>query len=199
MGYPESLLIWDTHALLARLTRRKHLQRLALSYDHWCPAAGDGHTLHYEDLGKLTYLSQVVKEVLRLYPAIPVFPREASDSDVLASGHTIEAGDVVFMSSYALGRSPLLWEDPLEFNPDRFTPENEAGRHRFQWMPFGGGVRQCLGASFAKMSVTVMAASLLRELAFECPEGAPQQIPVGYDITMNYQPTGGLHMRCHAL
>lgn len=162
-------------------------------------AAGDGHQLCYEDLDRLQYLTQVVKEVLRLYPAIPVFPREASAADTLASGHSIDAGDVVFMSSYALGRSPLLWDDPLTFDPDRFTPENEAGRPRFQWMPFGGGPRMCLGASFAKMSVTVMAASMLRDLRFRCPEGAPQLIPVGYDITMNYQPTNGLHMHCEPL
>jgi cytochrome P450 len=46
----------------------------------------------YEDLEKLTYLKQVVKEVLRLYPAIPMFPREASMDDILPTGHRVDAG-----------------------------------------------------------------------------------------------------------
>lgn len=55
------------------------------------------------------------------------------------------------MSSYALGRSPALWPDPLRFDPERFTPEAEAARHRFAWLPFGAGPRMCLGASFAQV------------------------------------------------
>ncbi len=58
---------------------------------------------------------------MRLYPAIPVFPREAARDDVLPSGHPVAAGDVVFMSSYALGRSADVWgPDPLAFDPDRW-------------------------------------------------------------------------------
>lgn len=57
---------------------------------------------------------------MRLYPAIPVFPREAARPDVLPTGHGVAAGDVVFMSSYALGRSEAVWgPDVLEFDPDR--------------------------------------------------------------------------------
>jgi hypothetical protein len=76
-------------------------------------------------------------------------------------------GDVVFMSSYALGRSPALWDDPLTYNPARFSPEAEAARHRFQFLPFGAGARMCLGAGFAQMSVSLMVATLLQRLRFE--------------------------------
>jgi cytochrome P450 len=62
-----------------------------------------------------------VKEVLRLYPAIPVFPRQAAQADVLPSGHAIRQGDVVFMSTYALHRSPAVWRDPLNFDPERWA------------------------------------------------------------------------------
>jgi cytochrome P450 len=53
------------------------------------------HAPTYEDLEKLTYLKQVVKEVLRLYPAIPMFPREASMDDILPTGHRVDAGALV--------------------------------------------------------------------------------------------------------
>lgn len=71
------------------------------------------------------------------------------------------------MSSYALGRSPALWADPLAFDPSRFSPENEAALHRFQFLPFGAGARMCLGASFAQMSVSLSVATLLQRLRFE--------------------------------
>ncbi|EFJ41317.1 cytochrome P450 [Volvox carteri f. nagariensis] len=136
-----------------------------------------------EALERLPYLQACVKECMRLYPAIPVFPRETLSDDVLPSGHAVSAGDVVFMSSYALGRSAALWPDPLTFNPDRFTPEGETAQHRFQWLPFGAGPRMCLGASFA--------------LRFRFTPLRPNTpiLPVAYDITMNFNPSAGLHMR----
>lgn len=149
----------------------------------------------FESLERLPYLQACAKEVMRLYPAIPVFPREAMADDVLPTGHAVSAGDVVFMSSYALGRSPSLWKDPLVFNPDRFSPEEEAKLHRFQWLPFGAGPRMCLGSSFAQMSVSLMAATLLQRFRFTPMTPNTSLIPVEYDITMNFQPSGGLKMR----
>lgn len=104
-------------------------------------------------------------------------------------------GDVVFMSSYALGRSPALWHDPLTFDPSRFSPANEAQLHRFQFLPFGAGARMCLGASFAQMSVSLMVATLLQKFKFEPVTPSTPLIPVEYDITMNFNATKGLHMR----
>jgi cytochrome P450 len=108
------------------------------------------------------------------------------------------AGDVVFMSSYALGRCPRIWEDPLTFNPDRFLPAAEAEHHRFQFLPFGAGPRMCLGSSFALMSVTLVAASLLQKFKFSAVRPASQLLPVSYDITMNFNNTQGLHMQVEA-
>ncbi|GLC47259.1 hypothetical protein PLESTB_001835900 [Pleodorina starrii] len=154
-----------------------------------------GQPPSFEALEHMPYLQCCVKEVMRLYPAIPVFPREALRDDELPSGHVINAGDVVFMSSYALGRSAALWPDPLTFNPDRFSPEAEAAHHRFQWLPFGAGPRMCLGASFAQMSVSLMAATLLQRFRFTPLHPSSRLIPVAYDITMNFNPSGGLRMK----
>jgi cytochrome P450 len=99
------------------------------------------------------------------------------------------------MSSYALGRSPDLWHDPLTFDPSRFSPANEAKLHRFQFLPFGAGARMCLGASFAQMSVSLMVATLLQRFRFEPVTPNMPLIPVQYDITMNFDTTKGLHMR----
>ena len=138
---------------------------------------------------------QAVKEVLRMYPPIPLFPRTAAEDDVLPSGHRVQAGDVVFMSSYTLGRSPALWDDPLTFDPDRFSPEAEEARHPYTWLPFGAGPRMCLGAGFAQMSVTLMAAAMLQKIRFVPVAPTSELIEVDYDITMNFNPTRGLKMR----
>jgi cytochrome P450 len=102
------------------------------------------------------------------------------------------------MSSYALGRSPAIWSDPLTFDPSRFSAAAEAAHHRFQFLPFGAGARMCLGASFAQMSVSLMVASLLQKFKFEPVTPASPLIPVTYDITMNFNETRGLHMRVAA-
>ncbi|PRW33565.1 cytochrome P450 [Chlorella sorokiniana] len=153
-----------------------------------------GRAPTYDDLEKLPYLAAVVKESLRLYPAIPIFPRCAAAADVLPSGHAVHAGDVVFMSTYALHCSPEVWEDPLRFDPERFLGEREAALHRFQWLPFGAGPRMCLGATFAMMSVSLMVATLLQRCRFRPLRPTTQLIPTAYDITLNFDRTGGLHM-----
>lgn len=156
----------------------------------------DGRAPTYEQLEQLPYLAAVVSEVLRLYPPIPIFPREALVDDVLPSGDAVLSGDVVFMSSYALGRSPALWSDATTFRPERFFDEKEAkSHHRFQYLPFGAGPRMCLGAGFASMSVQTMAAVLLHHFDFVPIHPTQQEIPVDYDITMNFAPTNGLKMR----
>ncbi|GMH33024.1 hypothetical protein BSKO_00858 [Bryopsis sp. KO-2023] len=154
-----------------------------------------GRSPTYEDLDDLQYTTQCVKESLRMYPPIPLFPREAADVDVLPSGHRVKQGDVVFMSGYCLGRSPAIWDEPMEFRPERFDPEKEEVMHRFQWAPFGAGPRMCLGANFAQMSVVLMVATLLNRQKFTPIQPTSKQLDVDYDITMNFNKTKGLKMR----
>eukprot|EP00243_Klebsormidium_subtile_P006955 TRINITY_DN3026_c0_g2_i1.p1 TRINITY_DN3026_c0_g2~~TRINITY_DN3026_c0_g2_i1.p1 ORF type:complete len:289 (-),score=119.19 TRINITY_DN3026_c0_g2_i1:581-1354(-) len=146
----------------------------------------------YDDLPRLQYTGQVVKEVLRLYPSIPLFPREVDHDDVLPTGHKIPAGDVVFMSTYAMGRNAAVWEDPETFNPDRFSPEEEARRPKFAWVPFGAGPRMCLGANFAMMSVTQVVATLVQACHFRAIRPRGEKLPFSYDVTMNFP--GGVVM-----
>eukprot|EP00198_Chlamydomonas_reinhardtii_P014407 XP_001703744.1 cytochrome P450 [Chlamydomonas reinhardtii] len=194
MGAGHETTATTTAALLYCISAHPHVrQRLEEELD---AVLADGEAPTYESLERMPYLQACAKEVMRLYPAIPVFPREAARPDVLPTGHGVAAGDVVFMSSYALGRSEAVWgPDVLEFDPDRFSPEREARQHRFQWLPFGAGPRMCLGASFAQMSVALMAATLLQRFRFTPLAPCSPLIPVGYDITMNFGPSGGLRMR----
>lgn len=144
--------------------------------------------------GKLWYAAALIKEALRLYPPIPLFPRVAAAADVLPGGHAIAPGEVVFMSAFAMGRLPSIWardgddKDVLRFDPLRFTPQAEAARHRFAYVPFGAGPRACLGAGFALTSATLMLATLARRFRFTLhgERARGQLLQVAYDITLHF-------------
>jgi cytochrome P450 len=84
-----------------------------------------GRAPTFEDVseGRLTYTQLVVKETLRLHPPIHMFPRLATADDVMPTGHKVAAGDLILLSTWAMGRNPSVWEDPQRFDPDRFTDE----------------------------------------------------------------------------
>ena len=127
-----------------------------------------GRAPTFDDLPALRYTGQVVNETLRLYPAIPIFPHVAAGEDVLPSGYRVPAGEVVFLSSFAMGRLGRLWDgDPLASDLDRFAPEREARRHRFAFVPFGVGRRMCLGAGFAQASLALALATLCARFEFD--------------------------------
>ena len=179
------------HELKTVLSKRSHKATVRKSVCLF----SDGRSPTYEDVESLVYTSQCVKETLRMYPPIPIFPREASESDLLPSGHRVNKGDVVFMAGYSLGRSPVLWEDPLTFNPDRFHPDLVSQMHKFQFCPFGAGNRMCIGPVFASMSVTLMTAAFLQKLELTAIHPTSQSLNITYDITMNFYKTNGLRMK----
>jgi cytochrome P450 len=61
-------------------------------------------------------------------------------------------------------RDPELWDDPLTFDPDRFLPERAQGRSRWQYLPFGGGPRSCVGDHFAMLEATLALATIVRDV-----------------------------------
>jgi cytochrome P450 len=58
-----------------------------------------------------------------MFPPIHLFPRIATEADLMPTGHTVAAGDLILLSTWAMGRNPRVWEDALKFDPDRFTDE----------------------------------------------------------------------------
>jgi cytochrome P450 len=132
----------------------------------------------------------VVEESLRLYPPIIGLTRTATRRTELA-GRTIERGTMVIISPYVVHRHRLLWPDPDLFDPTRFLGDAARTIRRYTYLPFGVGPRMCLGAAFAVQEATMVAATLMREFAFEL---VPNQAvwPV-IDFTM--RPRNGLRMR----
>jgi cytochrome P450 len=94
------------------------------------------------------YARMVFEETLRLYPPGWSFGRKALRDDVIG-GYDVPAGSLVWVSPYVTHRLEAFWPRPLEFDPERFTPEASAGRHKFAYFPFASGPRICLGSHFA--------------------------------------------------
>ncbi|MGW6705284.1 cytochrome P450 [Streptomyces sp. NPDC054956] len=132
------------------------------------------------DLDRLPYLTQVLKEAMRLYPAAPTIGR-SSVAAAEVDGHTIPAGADVILSPWVTHRHPRYWPDPERFDPDRFTPEAEAARPRYAWFPFGGGPRACIGQHFSMLESVVALAMILRAYEFEAVD---TEIPVAAGITL---------------
>jgi cytochrome P450 len=125
-----------------------------------------------EDLHHLPYTLQVIKEVLRLYPPAPFYIRDAIAGDQIGGFET--QGLPVLMSPYYTHRHPGFWENPLEFNPDRWTPEQEAKMHPYAYHPFAAGQRVCIGNNFSLLESHILLALLAREYA---PQLAPGFTP----------------------
>ncbi len=130
-----------------------------------------GRPPRYEDLGKLKLLSRVFKESLRLYPPLPLFTRDVT-ADMTVGGHRLPPGTVVILCPYATHHRADLWPDPERFDPDRFTPEAEAARPRYAYLPFSGGPRVCIGNHFALMEGALVLATLLQRAELEPVAGA---------------------------
>ena len=150
--------------------------------------AGDT-SLTQAHVEQLTFTRQVVQEAMRLYPSLPLLSRMCAE-DTEAGGHPVKKGTFVFIPIYALHRHRRLWRDPDAFDPDRFGPEESAGRHRFAYLPFGGGSRVCIGQGFAMTEAVAILATLVRGATLE-PDPGHRIRPV---MRVSMRPQGGMPM-----
>jgi cytochrome P450 len=109
-----------------------------------------GAPLPYERLGELTLLEMAFKEAMRINPPVPSVPRAAL-RDFRFNGCDIPAGTRVAINTIFTHRMPEIWPEPLRFDPLRFTDAAARARHKYAWVPFGGGAHMCLGLHFAYM------------------------------------------------
>ncbi len=124
----------------------------------------DGRSPTFADLPRLTYMQQVIHEILRLYPAAYLFAREAVTNDVI-DGYPIPAKILIFITPYITHRDPKYWPDPERFDPQRFTPENIANRPRHVYYPFGEGPHLCIGNNFALMEMQLILTMALQRFS----------------------------------
>jgi cytochrome P450 len=113
-----------------------------------------------DDGGAESYMTAVVNETLRVRPVVPIVARMLTQV-LEVDGYALPAGTRVTPSIYLTNRNARVYEHPAEFRPERFT---QNGPETFAWIPFGGGIRRCIGASFAQLEMRLMLATMLRDL-----------------------------------
>ena len=113
------------------------------------------------EAGAGEYLIATIQETLRLRPVISIVIRRLTES-VEIGGYELPAGVSVTPSIYLVHRNPAIYPEPEAFRPERFL-DNPPGT--YTWIPFGGGVRRCLGASFAQFEMAVVLRELVRRRA----------------------------------
>jgi cytochrome P450 len=129
------------------------------------------------DLPNLAYTEMIVKETLRLYPPAWMILRQAND-DVELGGYRIRRGEIVMSAPYVVQRSPLYYDEPYAFQPERFAPDAsnqplEKRLPRFAYFPFGGGPRICIGNSFAMLEATLALATVAQSFRLTLLPGEP--------------------------
>ncbi len=120
------------------------------------------------DLGESEeYLAAVINETLRVRPVVPIVVRMLTQ-ELEVGSYTLPAGTRVAPSIYLTNRNPRAYEHAREFSPERFL---QSAPETFSWIPFGGGIRRCIGASFAQLEMKLMLKTMLAELEPSRPSG----------------------------
>jgi cytochrome P450 len=121
------------------------------------------------------HLSEMAfKEAMRMKPPVPSIPRRAV-RDFSFKGFAIPAGTLIGINPLFTHHMPEIWPDPETFDPMRFTDEAQRNRHRFAWVPFGGGAHMCLGLHFAYMQAKCFARHFLQNLSVSLEDGYKPQ------------------------
>jgi cytochrome P450 len=142
--------------------------------------ARHGDQVSYEALGELELVEMAFKESLRLIPPVPMIPRRAV-KDFEFMGFRIPAGAGVGINPLYTHHMAEHWPDPERFDPYRFTTQMSANRHKYAWVPFGGGAHMCLGLHFAYMQAKAFFHQLLGQYRISLPqgyEGAFHMVPI---------------------
>jgi cytochrome P450 len=149
-----------------------------------------GRTPTASDLPNLPYTRMVFEEAMRLYPPAWGLPRQSVETEEF-DGYQIPGKSLVVVSQFVTHRHRNFWERPDAFIPERFTPENCTQRPRFAYFPFGGGARQCIGASFAMMEAQLILATVAQRYRISLLEG----YEVDPDPTFTLRPRNGVKVK----
>jgi cytochrome P450 len=141
------------------------------------------------DLPKLAYTRAIFEEAMRLYPPVPILPREAVHGENFKGLH-IPKGSLVFVVPWLLHRHKKLWDKPDHFIPERFLPENSGAISKFAYIPFSIGPRICAGMSFGLTEAILCLATLAQKFKLRLKPG----YPVNPVCRLTLRPEGGLPM-----
>ncbi|MCC6215901.1 MAG: cytochrome P450 [Polyangiaceae bacterium] len=142
------------------------------------------------DLRQLDLVRATFSEALRLFPPAWVISRRAIAEDELG-GWRVPAGALVVISPYTMHRHAAHWSEPESFRPERFVGDAGKARHRFAYLPFGGGPRICIGNEFALVEGALVLARVAQRFRLELEGMRPPRV----EALVTLRPGGGLRVR----
>jgi cytochrome P450 len=131
------------------------------------------------------YLTATVHEILRLKPVLPNAEPRLTKEQVTIGGFTYPAGVALLASAYLVHHDPEIYPEPYAFRPERFVGSAPG---TYTWLPFGGGRRRCLGASFALQEMKIVLRAVLSRFELAAPSDAPEQTG---RRSITFSPRGG--------
>ncbi|KAL6216082.1 hypothetical protein ACLB2K_009309 [Fragaria x ananassa] len=137
---------------------------------------GRNRQVNESDVKNLMYLQAVIKETLRLYPAVPLLAPHESTEDCTVGNYHVPAKTRLIVNVWKLHRDPNVWQDPCIFRPERFLSclgDFDVRGQNFELMPFGSGRRICPGISLALQVIELTLAHLLHGYEITAPLDEP--------------------------
>lgn len=131
----------------------------------------DGGPAPAGSLERLPFTRAVIEETMRLYPPAPFMGRQAIEADELA-GEKVASGTEILIAPWVAHRHRLLWDEPDQFRPERFSPQRRGEIARGAYIPFGLGPRICIGMGFAMQEILAVLSIVLPRFRFALQEGA---------------------------
>jgi len=168
------------------LSRHPHIQS-ALAAEVGEVLSGRAPTV--DDLSRLRLCEYAINEAMRLYPPAWAIGRQAIGPCEIG-GYQVPAGTTIFIAPWVLHRDPRYFDNPAEYQPDRWASGLGKRLPRFAYMPFGGGPRVCIGNRFAMMEAVLILARIAQHFALEAQSETPEPFP---SITL--RPKGGVWLR----
>jgi cytochrome P450 len=145
-----------------------------------------------EDLPRLTFADQVVKESLRLVPPTPVLINREAVAEVEIGGYRLPRGSLVILSPYVTQRDRRWFPEPERFDPDRFGPGRVQDIPEHAYFPFGAGPHVCVGNTFAMTEITLVVTTLLQRFQVELTPGQEDLAP---ELKVSLRPRGGVWVK----
>lgn len=160
-------------------------------YQEMQSVLGDREEITTDDASNLLYFQKCMQETLRLYAVIPQVSRLCTAETYIKEANvTLPKGSNILVPLFLVNRDPELWENPSQFNPERFEGKVDFTSAKNGFFPFGYGARTCIGNTLAQLESTIFFCHLLRKFKIEEKPGFKPQIMSGISLTTS----NGIHV-----
>ncbi|XP_075979295.1 cytochrome P450 6B2-like [Anticarsia gemmatalis] len=161
--------------------------------------ARHNNRLSYDAIKEMTYLDWVLQEGMRIFPSSGFLARQCVRKYTLPGTNvTIDPGVKITVPLVALHNDPQYFDNPTEFRPERFAPDEVAKRHKFVYLPFGDGPRSCIGGRLGQMQSIAGLAAVLAKFTVSPAENTPRELVSDPKASIVQNIVGGIPLMFHA-